>query len=510
MDDSGPRKSLTGRRLLIVLAVLLITAAVPRLWRLGYRSLWLDEIVTKKVAERGPAFAVEFAARDVTPPFHYLVAAAADRLGASDVWVRVPPAVLGTLSVPLLFLVALRCGLSPGGAGVAALLLLLSPFHIQFSQDARMYSYVVFLTVLATAALATVVSPDEKTPGRRALFAWGAGFAVCSLFNVYTSYFSFLLVASQCFLLLVAGGFWLMRAREGRGKRSLRLLVVTAVVVTIGFLPWLPALGSLAEREAGESARSFADSLAVLKAVFSDFGGRNGPISVALGILAAAGLWRLRKTWVGFYSVILFVLPLVALLGFQTKHFVSSRYFSYLLPQYYLLAGCGLAGFAGTLGRILEARSVDSAVGSKIRTGILVVLTAVILAGFLPQLSLYYVSQIQNWREAADIVLREAKTGDVILCGVNMTEEALGYYIARRKDAPRVYLYGGCRNPVCFREAFAGRYRGWAVTSHAGFFRKSYPKLWAEIEDRMELYARLPAMEEWGEIWIFRMKGQGD
>ena len=104
--------------------------------------------------------------------------------------------------------------------------------------------------------------------------------------------------------------------------------------------------------------------------------------------------------------------------------------------------------------------------------------------------------------------MRDGKLGDGIFCGLNMSGDAIRYYIGRSGDVRQFTYVEQCRDPVCFRSAFAGRHRGWLVTSHAGFFRKSYPKLWAEIEDRMEVHARLPAMEEWGEIWIFRLKGQ--
>jgi len=278
--------------------------------------------------------------------------------------------------------------------------------------------------------------------------------------------------------------------------------------VVFAFLPWLPAMADLAGKQGAGGARPLGESLALLRVVFMDFAGRNTILAIAFVVLALVGLWRLRKTWVLLYSVLLFALPVVALFTFQTKHFVSSRYFAFLLPQYMILVGCGIAGIAETAAR-LTARGLSPAERrTAIRAGTMIVLIAAVFAGSLPMLHLYYGSGIQNWREAADIILREAKPGDRIFCGVNMSGEALRYYIGRHTNIRRFSYVEQCRNPQCFQAAFAGLSRGWVVTSHGEFTQERYPELWNAIGQRMDLYARLPAMEEWGEIWIFRMKGQ--
>lgn len=151
MTDIGgdaPGVRFEGRRLWIVLGLLTVLAALPRFAELGHLSFYGDEETTAL-----PAMALaEGKGAEMPTGMEYrrgltvtwLSAASSRLLGPdNDLSYRLPAAILGTLTVPLLFLFGRRY-LGTGIALVAATALALSEWHLVFSRMARMYAPLVF------------------------------------------------------------------------------------------------------------------------------------------------------------------------------------------------------------------------------------------------------------------------------------------------------------------------------------------------------------------------------
>ena len=145
------------RNYLALLAILLLAFAL-RVYRLDSQSLWYDEAVTAQVASQGIGELTRWTADDIQPPLYYYAAAGWLRLAGRGEWaLRFPSAFFGTLTVPLMWAVALRLfGRGRSGrvaALAAALLTALSPLYVYYAQEARMYTQLTFLGLLAGYAL---------------------------------------------------------------------------------------------------------------------------------------------------------------------------------------------------------------------------------------------------------------------------------------------------------------------------------------------------------------------
>ena len=94
---------------------------------------------------------------DTHPPGYYLAMFPWTRLaGTSLSAIRLPSALLGIASIPLLFLLGVFIG-RPFAGAVAAMLLALSGFHVFWSQVARMYALSCFLGLSSTVLLLWIV-----------------------------------------------------------------------------------------------------------------------------------------------------------------------------------------------------------------------------------------------------------------------------------------------------------------------------------------------------------------
>ena len=142
-------------------------AAVVRLVGLGTPSLWLDEAFSHLFATLPLPLAWEAMLVDaVHPPLYYLLLRPWLALaGESEFALRFPSAVAGVLTVALLYRVG-RVWLGERAAFWAALLLALNPFHLWYSQEARMYA------LLALLSLAVLWAFVRALPRRR-WAAWG-------------------------------------------------------------------------------------------------------------------------------------------------------------------------------------------------------------------------------------------------------------------------------------------------------------------------------------------------
>lgn len=195
----------------VVVAILGIAVAlrIPDL----NESLWYDELWATHV-KLGSLYGLGLnAVTDVHPPFYLTFMFVWIRLfGDSELSVRLPPLLFGLATIVLTYLLCSRfVGKVPGL--IAALLVAISPAHIWYSQEARHYSALVALVLLALFAYVKVTH-DRSGRG------WSIAYALASLAMVFTFYFSLAYVALTSVMSL-----W------RRDSQKTRILAINLVVM---------------------------------------------------------------------------------------------------------------------------------------------------------------------------------------------------------------------------------------------------------------------------------------
>jgi len=188
---------MTDRKLLITAALtLMIVAALLRFPGIGEQSYWLDEIVSINLAAR-PVQEIVFA-EDGFPPAYALLVKALGPRAAADFYVRKLSAVFGVLSVGIiLWLGAKLFDLKTGV--FAAGLLSLSPLHVWYSREGRMYALMVFLGIVSSLFIQEITKKGK----------WGARavFSGIALFGMMTHYVYSGMLAAQCIYVLTRLSF---------------------------------------------------------------------------------------------------------------------------------------------------------------------------------------------------------------------------------------------------------------------------------------------------------------
>jgi 4-amino-4-deoxy-L-arabinose transferase-like glycosyltransferase len=242
---------------LIVLLLLLIlaTAAGLRFYNLGSQSLWADEGNSAALVTRSLAQIAQDAAHDIHPPLYYwLLRLWTTVFGLSEVGLRSLSAVLGTLLVLVIYGLGARLFNRTTGLA-AAFIAAIAPFQVYYSQEARMYILVALEGALATLLFWWFVAQEdahlpcdgernggqpERPPARHAglhllpfsgqllILVWAAG--------LYTHY-AFPLMIGLLSLLYLA---WLIVSRR-RGLIGWRVLRWSLLLgITLGlYAPWL-------------------------------------------------------------------------------------------------------------------------------------------------------------------------------------------------------------------------------------------------------------------------------
>ena len=119
-----------------------------RLYRLGAESLWYDETVSAYLAAQSIPDLVAHTARDIHPPGYYLLLHLWARLaGDSEFALAFFSLIFGVLLIPLCYTLAGRLPWPGGKHGLgrdialwSALLVAVSPYHLWYSQEVRMYT----------------------------------------------------------------------------------------------------------------------------------------------------------------------------------------------------------------------------------------------------------------------------------------------------------------------------------------------------------------------------------
>jgi hypothetical protein len=366
----------------VMLLAIVGLAAVLRLGGLGAESFWWDEVLTTYSA-REPLTQVIQSVRnhENAPPFYFIVLNLwAKCFGMSDLSLRLPSALMGIATVALLCGVgtALFDGEDAGGKGAdaegistdpggipkdtrgfrtntggirgfaarearrlipgaggsprstrrsrvgltCAALLALSPIHIAYSQEARMYALLVLLLTLNLWAAVRVM----RTGSTRGQAAYVITAALALLTHTFAA-----------FTLLAVNLFWLVRfVRRGQTGVTWRRWILLNAAVIVLFGPWVPATLEVARMGLPWLSKSttFRDAMV----------GYAGGVVPAIALAGLAGIaivraWRWRDDRV----MLLALLALVPLIGPIAYGTFTTRYGIAALIGLTMLVACGAA-----------------------------------------------------------------------------------------------------------------------------------------------------------------------
>ncbi|MFW6059411.1 MAG: hypothetical protein ACODAQ_04480 [Phycisphaeraceae bacterium] len=344
VESDSPRASV-GPRFIVWLLVLTALAAGLRLPGLGTWSLWEDELYSVRSAlsehtslARQPAYApIKWgidagggATDEVIPP--HTRERTADGYPPADDWraagieafnMRIVPALIGIISVPLLTFFSVRL-LGVGGAAVLGLLLVLSPWHVFWSQASRFYAQQFLFYNLA---LIFYFTATQRGSTLRFLLA-----AVVLVVAMLTQPPALLIG------LVFAGDFlWGVLRREPPRIPLAGWLLLAVAIVVMAYLVLRFITGGGFEYWASLDGHS-APTI-VLGVIY-----RNHPIIAAAAGLAALALWRRAPRLVPYLAMGA-VLPalVMVVLALMPDLYAHTRYTFIVHYSWLALAALGLA-----------------------------------------------------------------------------------------------------------------------------------------------------------------------
>lgn len=224
------------------MAIAFLTFLAARLWRLSAPCLWFDEVFSVHAARHSWAEMFKFVAADIIhPPLFYAVLKIWIGLGGESLlWLRHLSVLLATATIAPFFFLCRELNLKPKERNLAFTLIAVSGFLVKYTQEVRMYSLLLFLSVTSIWLFVRFVRNSRL----RSL----AALTVCNLLLVYTHYYGWLLVFSQACVLLM----WY--------RKSFSRFLLSAAVLIFMYVPWIYAVATFRE-----PARGLAQNIGWIK-----------------------------------------------------------------------------------------------------------------------------------------------------------------------------------------------------------------------------------------------------
>ena len=207
-----------GEGFLVLLPLLI--GAVLRLHGLGAESIWLDEATSILLGQSDIPTLIRTAAQDIHPPLYYLFLHFWLYLGESEFMARALSAFLGVISIAVIYQLGAKLYEERTGL-VSALLLAVSPLHIWYSQEARMYVLATLWTMASSFWLWRALrNPADCATIAGELRPWAA-YLLCMALGLYTHYYAlFVLLFQNCFVAI----WWGLSSAETRCDGVHRLM----------------------------------------------------------------------------------------------------------------------------------------------------------------------------------------------------------------------------------------------------------------------------------------------
>ena len=392
----------------LLLGIITLLAAVLRFYKLGEWSLWIDEAFELGRAQK----VFEF---NTVPSLTQIFIGAVIKLRGSSEWsARLAPAIIGILSIPIIFFLIRKLFGSLVGL-LAVLLLAISPWHIFWSQNVRFYT---LLTLMYTLGLVLVFYAIEDNNFKYALIA-----GILLTFAVQERMLAFFYIPVIISYVIALKLLPFGRAPGLNPKILTPLLLPVLIYGGLDLYAFIKAGPINVSRDQVAAPDGYASIDVFLKQFLND--ARLNPLWMLTSIINFIGVpvaclslfsgfyLTLKKSRKGLFLLIGVLVPLLALLLFSLLIFSNDRYVFHTLPFWLILGAVG----------IKEIASQMKANGKVLALGIL----ALLLASSLLQDFQYFKYQRgyrHDWKGAFRLVQEKRAEGDLVAA----TYPELGLY----------------------------------------------------------------------------------
>jgi len=389
-------------RYLQALILLTVLGAFLRLFQLGTASLWLDEASTLGLArESVTQIWGSLTLGEFNPPLFYWIEHGMLAFGESEAVLRLVPAILGILTIPVFYLIGKEV-LDRNTGLLAAALLAFSPFQLYYSQEARAYAPMLFFFSLAFYFFLRLLRSWDRRDA--------ALFGVLSALAFWTHFYAFVPILAL-FLFALAARVREM-AKDLRSAVPFAIPVAVFVVLTLPLIYYAVQLFAARTSTAPAFGIQGADTVIQTMIQLSGFSAILAWVFLALFIVGVAFLARRDARLALLLAfVIVFSLGLSVFLSYRMP--MVPRYLIYLLAAFFPGVALALRPVCGLF------RSPK------------LVYAALILALLvnLPVLVPYYTTpQKDDWRGLGKELLAVASPGDLVVATPGYVRQPLDYY----------------------------------------------------------------------------------
>ncbi len=381
------------RKEALILVLCLLIGFALRFYTFDQKSLWIDEIYTFNDSKDGIEGQLKFYKENPSylhPPLYFLLTHLFYPFTHPERDLRIIPLISGTLSIPMIYLLA--GSVSPAIGLPCALSLTFMAYHISLSQDGRSYSLMMFIGMAGLYFFMKYL----KTSKKRYLFWVALLYAI--LFH--TSYNSVFFIALSQIL-------WFYHPSEEAEKRPFlsSFLLLNSILLLL-CLPWILFVTLNYKGQHFMPAfqdQSFISFWGILYGVLHDWV-PYAPLMVtsAALLLFLPFLSTFKRN--AFLLLAVMLSPVGGLYLFCTlfriAHFVSSRYLINFLPLFFISLYLSIDAVENRLPQITKS--------VRVKPLFIILLIACNLLILHP----YYRSEKQDLRGLAVYLERNLKEGD--------------------------------------------------------------------------------------------------
>ncbi|MBW4551223.1 MAG: glycosyltransferase family 39 protein [Aphanocapsa sp. GSE-SYN-MK-11-07L] len=400
------------------LAAIIIFGAFLRFYNLGAEPLWTDEGATWGFTHLplsqlwGAA-----AAGETNPPLYYTLQKFWLIFGQSEAALRSLSAIIGTLTIPLIY----GLGQTLGGhwlGVIAAALLATSDINIQYSQEARAYALFTAAATLTIWGLASLL----KTPAKAiapigsmfshrlfritlsnhnhrsnltsdlAWFAYIFGMSI-ALYSHNTAVLLYILTN------IIAFVWWITTGRFN--KQFFWNWLIANLVPLLFYAWWLPII---AKQSTGASTIAWIPFPTIeiiiksLNSLYGHSGRRYFSVNLFTGLVFILGIWKWRVKPINILLTLTFIIgaPLLGVLVSFYQPIFITKIFVWTTILFFILIA------AGTL--VFERKPL-----------VLILVSILIVFQLIDTQNYYNYFRKEPWDQVAANIKTQLKPGDVIL-----------------------------------------------------------------------------------------------